>query len=701
MRFIAAAAVVVFALIMAASQKVSPPIAKVVPHRLDAHGHVRTDDYYWLKEREDPEVIGYLKAENEYLDKVMKHTEELQHELFEEITGRIKKDDTSVPYWYEDYYYYHRYEKEKEYAVYCRKKGSLDAPEEIMVDANELAEGHGFFSIAGLRVSSGRDTLAFGVDTVGRRLYTIHFKNLATGEMYEDVIPDVTSNMAWANDNKTLFYAKQDPETLRWFQIYRHVLGSDSSDDVLVYEEKDETFESFVYRTKSKKYMMIALTQTLSAEYRFLDADKPDGDFTVILPREREHEYSVGHHKDKFYIRTNWKAENFRLMEAPINATGKENWRELIPHRPDVLLRDFDIFRDFLVVTERKESLNHLRIIPWDGGEEHYLEFGEPAYLAYVGTNMELDTQILRYGYESLRIPDSTYDYNMVTQEKKLLKRQEVVGGHDPSDYETDRLWGVARDGAKVPISIVYPKDFKTDGSHPLLLYGYGSYGASLDASFNSARLSLLERGFAYAIAHVRGGQEMGRPWYDDGKLFKKKHTFTDFIDCAKYLIEQGYTSRERLFAEGGSAGGLLMGAVVNMAPGMFKGVIADVPFVDVVTTMLDPDIPLTSGEYDEWGDPNQKDYYDYMLSYSPYDNVEAKHYPHLLVTAGLHDSQVQYWEPAKWVAKLRALKTDDNLLLLKTNMEAGHSGPSGRFRHHRETALSYTFMLDLVQRAE
>lgn len=698
MRFIAVAAVVVFALIMAASQKVSPPIAKVVPHRLEARGHVRTDDYYWLKEREDPEVIGYLKAENEYLDKVMKHTEELQHELFEEITGRIKKDDTSVPHWYDGYYYYHRYEKEKEYAIYCRKKGSLDASEEIMVEANELAEGHEFFSIAGLRVSSGRDTLAFGVDTVGRRLYTIHFKNLATGEMYEDVIPDVTSNMAWANDNKTVFYAKQDPETLRWFQIYRHVLGSDSSDDVLVYEEEDETFESFVFRTKSKKYMMIGSTQTLSAEYRFLDADKPDGDFTVILPREREHEYSVGHHKDKFYIRTNWKAENFRLMEAPVNATGKENWRELIPHRPDVLLRDFDIFRDFLVVTERKESLNHLRIIPWDGGEEHYLDFGEPAYLAYVGTNMELDTQILRFGYESLTTPDSTYDYNMVTKEKTLLKRQEVVGGYDPSDYETDRLWGVARDGTRVPISIVYPKGFKRDGSHPLLLYGYGSYGASLDASFSSARLSLLERGFAYAIAHVRGGQEMGRPWYKDGKLFKKKHTFTDFIDCAKYLIEQGYTSRERLFAEGGSAGGLLMGAVVNMAPEMFRGIVADVPFVDVVTTMLDPDIPLTSSEYDEWGDPNQKDYYDYMLSYSPYDNVEAKDYPHMLVTTGLHDSQVQYWEPAKWVAKLRALKTDDNLLLLKTNMEAGHGGPSGRFRHHRETALTYAFMLDLVE---
>ena len=646
---------VLFLALVEPNDEPTPPKAKIVPHHLEKHGDVRTDNYYWLNEREDPEVIAYLTAENAYLDGIMKHTEELQAALFDEIKGRIKKDDASAPYPNNGYYYYYRYQGDEEYAIYSRKKGSLDAPEQIMIDANELAEGHDFFSLGTLSVSSGRDILAFSVDTVGRRFYTLRFKSLTTGEMYDDVLPDVTGNVAWANDNKTIFYTKQDPETLRSHRIYRHVLATDPAKDVLVYEETDEEFSCFISKSKSRKYLIIGTYQTLSTEYRYLDAANPTGEFKVILPREPKHEYSVEHLADKFYIRTNWEAPNFRLMETPIANTDKKNWREVIPHRTDVFLRDYDLFQDFLVVTEREDGLNHMRIIPWDGlgdgNDEHYLDFGEPAYFAYTTTNRELDTRVLRYGYSSMTTPWSTYDYDMVTKEKTLLKQDEVVGDFDPADYRTERLHAVARDGKKVPISIVFPKDVKKDGSAPLLLYAYGSYGASMDATFSSARLSLLERGFAYAIAHIRGGQELGRQWYEDGKLLKKKNTFTDFIDCGKYLVEEGYTSRDRLFAMGGSAGGLLMGAVLNMAPELFKGVVADVPFVDVITTMLDSDIPLTTSEYDEWGDPNDKEYYDYMLSYSPYDNVEAKAYPHLLVTTGMHDSQVQYWEPAKWVA--------------------------------------------------
>ncbi len=683
----------------------TPPKAKIVPQELEKHGDVRTDNYYWLNEREDPEVIAYLTAENAYLDGVMKHTEGLQSALFEEIKGRIKKDDASAPYPNGGYYYYYRYRGDEEYAIYSRKEGSLDAPEQIMIDANELAEGHDFFSLGTLSVSSRRDILAFSVDTVGRRFYTLRFKNLKSGEMYDDVLSDVTGNVAWANDNKTIFYTKQDPETLRSHRIYRHVLGTDPAKDFLAYEEADEEFSCFISKSKSRKYLIIGTYQTLSTEYRYLDAANPTGEFKVILPREPKHEYSVEHLADKFYIRTNWEAPNFRLMETPIVNTEKKSWREVIPHRTDVFLRDYDLFQDFLVVTEREDGLNHIRVIPWansgdsprDGSHEHYLDFGEPAYFAYTNTNRELDTRVLRYGYSSMTTPWSTYDYDMVTNEKTLLKQGEVVGDFDPADYRTERLHAVARDGKKVPISIVFPKDVKKDGSAPLLLYAYGSYGASMDATFSSARLSLMERGFSYAIAHIRGGQELGRQWYEDGKLLNKKNTFTDFIDCGKYLVEEGYTSKDRLFAMGGSAGGLLMGAVVNGAPELFKGVVADVPFVDVITTMLDPDIPLTTGEYDEWGDPNDKEYYDYMLSYSPYDNVEAKDYPHLLVTTGLHDSQVQYWEPAKWVAKLRTLKTDDSILILKTNMDAGHGGPSGRFKRHEETALTYAFLLDLM----
>lgn len=675
----------------------TPPVAKVVPHELTMHGDVRVDNYYWLKERDNPEVIAYLKAENAYLDAVMKHTEPLQKKLYDEIVGRIKKDDDSVPYKRDDYYYYVRYVEGGEYPVYCRKKGSLDAPEEVMLDGNALSQGHNFFSLRGVQVSSGQDIVAYGVDTVGRRFYTISFKNLTTGESLPDVVPDVTGNLAWANDNRTVFYAKQDPETLRSYRIYRHVLGTDPAKDELVYEEPDDTFSSYVFKTRSKRYVMIGSFQTLSSEFRYLDADDPAGEFRVFEPRQRDHEYSVDHFGDHFYIRTNHDAKNFRLMKTPVTATGMENWEEVIPHRDDVFLQGFELFRDYLVVSERQGGLGQIRIIPFGGGEEHYLDFGEPAYLAFPSDNYDFDTDVVRYRYSSLTTPWSTYDYNMKTREKTLLKQEEVVGGFNRGDYVTERLSAPARDGKEVPVSLVYRKGTPKDGSAPLLLYAYGSYGATIDPTFDSARLSLLDRGFTFAIAHIRGSQTLGRDWYEDGKLFHKKNTFTDYIDVAEYLVKEGYTQTDRLFAMGGSAGGLLMGAVVNMRGDLFKGVIAAVPWVDVVTTMLDPDIPLTTAEYDEWGDPNQKDYYEYMLSYSPYDNVEAKDYPNMLVSTGLVDSQVQYWEPAKWVAKLRAMKTDNNLLLLHTNMEAGHGGATGRFKRHQETALRFAFMLDLV----
>jgi len=697
MRSLAMIAWLVLLVVVMGCESATPPVAKIQPQELKAHGQVRVDNYYWLKDREDPEVIAYLEDENEYLDRTLRHTKKLQQKIFDEIKDRIKPDDSSVPYKREGYYYYSRYDEGLEYPIYCRKEGSLDAPEEIMLDGNERAEGHEFYSVRGLSVSSGRDILAFGEDTVGRRFYTIRFKNLTTGEILEDVIPDVTGNLAWANDNRTLFYSRQDPETLRSYQIYRHELGTDPARDVLVYREDDETFRCYVFKTKSREMIMVVSSQTLSDEYHYLSADDPRGQFTLVQPRERDLEYSVDHYAGRFYIRTNWNAKNFRLMETPVTNPGKENWREIIAHRDDVFLSSFELFKDYLVLQERKEGLNQIRVMPWQGGEEYYLDFGEPAYLAYISTNTEFDTTLLRYGYTSMTTPNSTYDFDMVTRQRTLLKQDEVLGDFDPANYMTDRLFAEARDGTRVPISIVYPRNFQRDGSHPLLLYAYGSYGSSMDATFSSSRLSLLDRGFAYAIAHVRGGQEMGRQWYEDGKLLHKKNTFTDFIDCAEFLVAGGYTSSDRLFAMGASAGGLLMGAITNMQPDLFKGVVAHVPWVDVITTMLDPSIPLTTSEYDEWGNPEDREYYDYMLSYSPYDNVTAQDYPNLLVTTGLHDSQVQYWEPAKWVAKLRALKTDDNLVLLKTNLEAGHGGATGRYKRHKETALSYAFMLDLV----
>ncbi len=677
--------------------KFAPPKAKRIPYKLETHGHVRIDDYYWMRERESPDVMHYLTAENDYADKVMAHTKILEETLFQEIRGRIKPTDLSVPFKVGDYYYYVRYESEREYGIYCRKYQTLENPEEIMLDGNILAQGCEYFSLGNWMISSGQDFLAYAVDTQGRRIYTVHIKNLVTGEILQDTIPDTTGNMDWANDNRTFFYSKQDPETLRAYQIWRHVLGTGVEKDELVYEEDDETFSTYVFKTKSKQYLMIASHQTVSSEYRFLEANHPSGEFQILQPRERGHEYDVEHYDGKFYIRTNSEAKNFRLMVTSVDYPEKKYWKEQIPHREHVLLEGIELFKRFMVVEERIQGLIHLRIIPWDGDNEHEIDFGESAYYAAFGDNYEMDTPILRFGYTSMTTPMTIYDYDMENRSKILLKREEVVGDFDVKNYQTERLHAPAKDGTSIPISVVYRKGFVPDGHTPLLLYGYGSYGASMDASFSSPRLSLLDRGFVYAIAHIRGGEELGRAWYENGKLFKKINTFTDFIDCAEYLRDKHYADPEKLFAMGGSAGGLLIGAVVNLRPDVFTGVVAQVPFVDVVTTMLDETIPLTTGEYDEWGNPNSKESYDYMLSYSPYDNVEAKAYPHILVTTGLHDSQVQYWEPAKWVAKLRKLKTDSNRLILKTNMDAGHGGASGRFKRYKETASIYAYLLDLA----
>lgn len=674
---------------------------KKIPTSLEKHGHARLDDYYWLRERDNPEVMAYLKAENEYLETTLAHIRPLEDRLFEEIKARFKQTDMSVPYKQDGYYYYHRYEEGKEYPIYARKKDSLGGCEEIMLDVNQLARGHEFFSLGSWAVSAGQDMIAYAVDSQGRRIYTIHFKNLATGASLADAIPEATDNFAWANDNKTLFYSKQDPVTLRPWRIYRHVVGTDPALDELVFEEQDETFRLYIFKTKTKRYLMMVSAQTISQEYRYLNADDPFGEFEVFQPRERNHEYHVDHLGDRFLIRTNDQAKNFRLAWTPLGKTGKEHWQEVVAHREDVFLADFDVFKEYLVLAERSRGLTQIRVLPCSGAEGHYLKFDEPAYRASIGANPELDTAVLRFEYTSLKTPLSIYDYDMQARRKTLLKREEILGGFDADNYICERLHAPAADGTEIPISLVYRKGAAKDGRNPLLLYGYGAYGASVDAAFASPRLSLIDRGFVYAIAHVRGGQELGREWYENGKLLKKKNTFSDFIACAEYLVGQGFTRQDKLFAMGRSAGGLLMGAIANMRPDLFKGIVAEVPFVDVVTTMLDPSIPLTTGEYDEWGDPNRKDDYDYMLSYSPYDNVESKDYANLLITAGLHDSQVQYWEPAKWAAKLRAVKTDDNRLILKTYMEAGHGGPSGRFRRHRETALSYAFLLDLAGVAE
>ena len=672
-------------------------MVKKIPTQLETHGHVRVDNYYWLRERDNPEVIRYLNDENALAANAMAHTQEFEKKLFEEIKGRIKQTDLSVPYKREDYFYYTRFEAGKEYPIYCRKLAALDAPEQVMLDGNALAQGHEFFSIGGTAVSSAQDLLSYATDTQGRRIHTTYIKHLATGALLPDVIANVTENLAWGNDNRTLFYGKQEETTLRQYQIWRHIVGTDAATDQLVYQEDDETFSVYIFKTKSKRYLLLVSAQTITYECRYLDADEPLGDFKIFLPRARGHEYQIDHIADRFLIRTNDQAKNFRLMATPVAQPGREYWREIIPHRDDVYLGDFELFKDYMVLEERARGLTQIRVVPWSGSGAHYLEFAEPAYRAHLGANMEFDTKIVRFDYTSMKTPQSIYDYDVDTRERKLLKQEEVLGGFNADDYVTERLHARAADGTAIPLSLLYRKGLRKDGRNPTLLYGYGSYGVSIDAAFASPRLSLVDRGFVYAIAHIRGGQELGRQWYDDGKLLKKKNTFTDFVACAEFLISERFTNPEKLFAMGRSAGGLLIGVASNLRPDLFKGVVAEVPFVDVVTTMLDASIPLTAGEYDEWGDPNKKEFYDYMLSYSPYDNVARKPYPAMLITGGLHDSQVQYWEPAKWVAKLRELKTDANPVLLKTNMDAGHGGASGRFRRHQETAFSYVFLLDLA----
>ncbi|WP_372648452.1 S9 family peptidase [Draconibacterium sp.] len=675
-------------------EKIEPPVAKKIMKELTIHGHTRVDNYYWLNERENPEVIAHLEAENAYKDAVMKHTEPLQEKLFEEIKSKIKPENKSVPYKKNGYYYYYKQLPGKEYDVNCRKKGSLDAEEEVMLDENVLAEGQDFFMLGGLSVSPDNKLIAYGVDTVSRRKYTIYFKNLETGETLEDEIPLTTGSAVWANDNKTIYYTLKDDVTLRSEKIMKHVIGTPVEDDEEVYYEEDETFSVFIFKTKSQEYLIIGSESTLTSEYRFLDANNPEGEFKIIQSRERGLEYSVDHFENDFYIRTNLDALNFRLMKTPVSATEKENWTEVIPHRSDVFFDNYEIFKDYLVVTERIEGINQLRVIPWHG-EEYFIDFDEEVYTVSPNVNLDFDTDVFRFSYSSLTTPNSIYDYNLSTKERTLLKQDEILGGFNKDDYETKRIYATAGDGTKIPISIVYKKGMEKNGNNPTLLYGYGSYGITNNPSFSLRRLPLLDRGFVYAIAHIRGSQIKGRQWYEDGKLLKKMNTFTDFNDCAQFLIDDRYTNSEKLFAMGGSAGGLLMGACINLRPDLYKGVIAAVPFVDVVTTMLDESIPLTTSEFDEWGNPKVEKYYHYMLSYSPYDNVEAKDYPALLVTTGLHDSQVQYWEPAKWVAKLRELKTDGNPLIFHINMEYGHGGASGRFEWIKETALEYAFIFD------
>ncbi|MDF4222810.1 S9 family peptidase [Maribacter huludaoensis] len=675
-----------------------PPKAQKVPKELVIHDDVRVDDYYWLNDKENKDVISYLEAENEYYNAITAHTKDFQEDLFQEMKGRIKEDDSSVPYKLNDYWYSTRYIIGGEYPLYSRFKYNLDTEEEIMFNCNDMAKGYDYFSLGGIAISPNNKMAAFGVDTVSRRQYTLQIKNLETGLVLEDKIENTTGGGVWANDNETLFYTRKDPVTLRSDKIYKHKLGTPTSEDVLVFQEKDDTFSTFIYKTKSKKFLVIGSFSTLTSEFQILSTDTPDGEFQMFSPRERGLEYTIFHYDDSFFILTNKDdAENFKLMRTSEDKTFSGYWQEFIPHRTDVLLEDIDIFKEYYVLSERENGLNKIRIIRWDGADEYYLPFESETYTAYVGSNPDFDTEVLRYSYNSMSTPSSVIDFNMRTKEKEIKKEQEVLGGlFHKENYKEERLWASARDGEKIPMSLVYRKDTVINENTPILQYAYGSYGSTIDPYFSTVRLSLLDRGFVFAIAHIRGGEYLGRKWYETGKLLKKKNTFTDFIDCSKYLIEQKMTSDKHLYAMGGSAGGLLMGAIINMQPDIYNGVIATVPFVDVVTTMLDDSIPLTTGEYDEWGNPNDKVYYDYMKSYSPYDNVTAQAYPHMLVTTGLHDSQVQYFEPAKWVAKLREFKNDDQLLLLNTNMDAGHGGASGRFESLKEVAKEYAFLLDL-----
>ena len=681
---------------MAKISNINPPVAKKVPEILSIHNDERIDNYFWMNNKEDEDIISHLEAENNYCDAMMAHTKDFQNDLFEEMKARIKEDDESVPYKYNGYWYITKFEKGKDYPIYTRKKESLEATEELLFDCNSMAEGHTYFKLAGLSISPDNTKIAYSIDISGRRNYTIHVKDLITNQIATDCIDHTTGSSSWANDNETLFYTKKDEKTLRAYQIYKHKLGE--TKDELVFEEGDDTFGVAVYKSKSRKYIIIACYSTLTNEYHILNANNPDGKFKVFSPRVRGLEYSIAHYQSHFYVLTNKdKATNFKLMKTSENTTEVTNWKELISHRKQTLLEAIDIFKDYLVLSERTNGLNLIRIMRWDKTEDYYLPFTSETYTCYTGTNVDFDTNILRYGFNSLTTPASVIDYNMKTKTQTILKEQEVLGGKfDKNNYVEERIWATADDGAKIPMSVVYKKGIKRDGTNPTLQYAYGSYGSTVDPYFSTVRLSLLDRGFIHVITHVRGGEYLGRHWYEAGKLLNKKNTFSDFISCSLHLIKERYTSSKHLYAMGGSAGGLLMGAIINEAPELYNGIIAAVPFVDVITTMLDDSIPLTTGEYDEWGNPKDKLYYEYMKSYSPYDNTVAKAYPTMLVTAGLNDSQVQYWEPAKWVAKLRELKTNTNALYFKTNMDAGHGGASGRFESLKEDAEEFAFLLDL-----
>lgn len=676
----------------------TPPKAKKIAKELTIHNHTRTDQYYWLNERENPEVINYLEKENEYYQEFMKPYQKFEKDLFEELKSRIKENDESVPYFLNGYWYQVKYQEGKDYPIYVRKKEKIEAAEEVIIDVNELAEGHEYFNLSGLSISPNNKYASFGVDRVGRRKYTLQVKDLEVNEILPTKIELTTGGSVWANDNKTIFYTRKDDQTLRSNQVFKHQLGSEPKEDKLVFQEDDETFISYVYKTKSKEFIVIGSTSTTTDDYQILNANQPEDNFKPFAKRKQGVEYNIEHYKNHFYITTNLDgATNFKLMKTPIEKTSVENWQEVIPHKEDTLLEGIDVFNEYLVTSERYNGLNRIRVMRWDEKDDFYLPFESETYTAYTTTNPEFDTHKLRFAYNSLTQPASVVEFDMQEKTSKILKEQEVPNPNfDKDNYISERVWATASDGTKIPVSLVYKKGVKRNGKNPLLQYAYGSYGATIDPYFSTSRISLLDRGFIYAIAHIRGGEYLGRQWYEDGKMMKKKNTFTDFIDVSHYLIDQKYTSPEHLYAMGGSAGGLLMGAVINSSPELYHGVISAVPFVDVITTMLDDSIPLTTGEYDEWGNPNEKEYYEYMLSYSPYDQVKAQNYPNLLVTTGLHDSQVQYWEPAKWVAKLRELKTDDHLLFLDTNMKAGHGGASGRFEALKEVAKEYIFLFHL-----
>jgi oligopeptidase B len=682
------------------SQKIVPqqPQAKQINHVHDKHGHKRVDPYQWMVERDTAEVISYLEEENAYYDSCTAHTDLLKDALFEEIKGRIKEDDESVPTLINGYWYYTKMKKGDSYPYYYRREDKNAAMEELLFNVNDMAMGYDFYNLSGMNVSQDNNLVAYGVDTTGRRQYTIYIKNLDTNQVFNQTIALTTGGSVWANDNKTLFFTRKDEKTLRANKIFKYVLGGDAEQSELVYEEHDEIFNCHVYKTMSDQFIMIQSSSTLNDELRFVNANTVDVPFTILQERTQELEYNVSHYQDYFYILTNKDgATNFKVMRTLVTAPQAANWEDVIPHNPASLIEGLDIFEKYMVITDRFNGLNRIHIKSWDDTVDYFLPFDNETYTAHTGGNYQFDTVKLRYQYQSLTMPASVIEFNMDDRSSKILKTQEVTDSNfNSANYTSERLWATASDGVKIPMSVVYRTDCKRDGGNPLLQYGYGSYGHTVDPYFSVARLSLLDRGFIFVIAHIRGGEYLGRSWYETGKMFEKRNSFTDFIAVSEFLIAQRYTTANQLYAAGGSAGGLLMGAVMNMAPHLYKGIMAAVPFVDVVTTMLDDSIPLTTGEYDEWGNPNHKESYDYMLSYSPYDQVTAQSYPSVLVTTGYHDSQVQYWEPAKWVARLRALRIDSNMLLFKTDMKSGHSGASGRYDSLKEVAIEYAFLLDM-----